>query len=72
MKNDNELRKKVSKEWTELNGVEITPEMINCTGCRMPGVKTVYCDSLCLIRQCACKNKWKPVEIARRWNPAKR
>ena len=45
--NDNELRIKVSKEWSELNGVEITPEMINCSGCRIPGVKTVYCDSLC-------------------------
>jgi len=51
--NDNELRIKVSKEWSELNGVEITPEMINCPGCRIPGVKTVYCDSLCPIRQCA-------------------
>ena len=51
--NDNELRIKVSKEWSELNGVEITPEMIKCSGCRIPGVKTVYCDSLCPIRQCA-------------------
>ena len=50
---DNELRIKVSKEWSRLNGVEIMPEMINCSGCRMPGVKTVYCNSLCLIRQCA-------------------
>ena len=46
--NDNELRIKVSKEWSELNGVEITPEIINCSGCRIPGVKTVYCDSLFL------------------------
>ena len=50
---DNELREKVAKEWSELNQVEITPEMINCSGCRVPGVKTVYCDSLCPIRQCA-------------------
>ena len=50
---DNELRIKVSKKWSELNGVEITPEMINCSGCRIPGVKTVDCDSLCPIRQCA-------------------
>ena len=28
--NDNELRIKVSKEWSELNGVEITPEMKTC------------------------------------------
>ena len=50
---DETLRRRVAKEWTELNGVEITPEMINCTGCRMDGVKTPYCDSLCPIRQCA-------------------
>ena len=51
--NDNELRIKVAREWSELNAVEITPEMINCTGCRIDGVKTPYCDSLCPIRQCA-------------------
>ncbi len=55
--NDEELRKKVSKAWSELNGVEITPEMINCNGCRIPGAKTVYCDSLCPIRQCAIKKQ---------------
>ena len=49
---DNELREKVAKEWSELNGVEITPEMINCAGCRIDGVKTPFCDSLCPIRQC--------------------
>ena len=51
--NDNELRRKVAKEWSELNGVEITPEMINCTGCRISGAKTPYSDKLCQIRQCA-------------------
>ena len=50
---DDALRRKVAKEWSELNGVEITPEMINCDGCRVDGVKTPYCDSLCPIRQCA-------------------
>ena len=53
--NDNELRKKVAKNWSELNGVEITPEMINCVGCRIEGIKTPYCESLCPIRQCALK-----------------
>ncbi len=47
------LREKVAKLWSELNGVEITPAMINCTGCRIDGVKTPYCDSLCPIRRCA-------------------
>ena len=55
--NDDELRIRVAKRWSELNGVEITPEMINCTGCRIPGVKTPYCDSLCPIRQCAMKKQ---------------
>ncbi|MBQ6232859.1 MAG: DUF3795 domain-containing protein [Clostridia bacterium] len=51
--NDELLRQSVAKEWSELNSAEITPEMINCTGCRIPGAKTPYCDSLCPIRQCA-------------------
>ena len=51
--NDDAQRKKVARLWSELNGVEITPEMINCVGCRVDGVKTPYCDSLCPIRQCA-------------------
>ena len=50
---DDALRRKVAKLWSELNGVEITPEMINCDGCRVDGRKTVYCDSLCPIRKCA-------------------
>ena len=50
---DNALREKVAREWSELNGVEITAEMINCAGCRIEGVKTYFCDSLCPIRQCA-------------------
>ena len=51
--NDDALREKVAKLWSELNGVEITPEMIHCVGCRIDGVKTPYCDTLCPIRQCA-------------------
>ena len=51
--NDDALREMVARLWSELNGVEITPEMINCDGCRMDGRKTPYCESLCPIRQCA-------------------
>ena len=50
---DNVLREKGATLWSELNGVEITPDMINCAGCRVDGVKTPYCDTLCPIRQCA-------------------
>ena len=53
MNHDDTLREKVAKLWSELNGVEITPEMINCVGCRIDGAKTPYCESLCPIRQCA-------------------
>ena len=55
--NDDTLRRKVADEWSKLNNVTITPEMINCMGCRVDGVKTVYCDSLCPIRQCALKKQ---------------
>ena len=51
--NDDALRRKVAKEWSEMNHVEITPDMINCDGCRVEGIKTPYCESLCPIRQCA-------------------
>lgn len=49
---DNALRQKTAALWTKLNGVPITPEMINCTGCRVKGAKTPFCDSLCPIRSC--------------------
>ena len=42
--NDNALREKTAALWTKLNGVTITPEMINCTGCRIAGAKTPFCD----------------------------
>ena len=51
--NDDMLREKVARHWSELNGVTITPDMINCVGCRISGAKTPYCESLCSIRQCA-------------------
>jgi len=49
---DNDLRIKVAKEWSEMNQAQITPEMINCEGCRMDGIKFPYCGSMCEIRQC--------------------
>ena len=57
--NDDVLRAKVAKKWSELNNIEITLEMINCVGCRVDGVKTVYCDRLCPIRQCALERKYQ-------------
>jgi hypothetical protein len=57
IKNDNRLRKEVAEKWSKLNGVEITPEMIKCTGCKSNGVKTYFCSNLCEIRKCAINEK---------------
>lgn len=58
LKNDDSLRKKVAKEWSELNSVQITPDMINCTGCRIDGAKTPFCESYCEIRKCASNREY--------------
>ena len=50
---DQALREKTAKLWAELNNAPILPEHINCEGCRMNGAKTVFCDSLCEIQNCA-------------------
>ena len=52
---DQGLREKTAKAWSEMNQVPILPEHIYCQGCRTEGIKTVFCDSLCEIRQCALK-----------------
>ena len=53
VKGDAALRQKVAEDWSRLNGVAITPEMVLCEGCRMGGAKSAYCGSLCHIRRCA-------------------
>lgn len=50
--NDDTLRVKTAALWTKLNGVTITPEMLHCTGCRVAGAKTPFCNQLCPIRHC--------------------
>ncbi|MBR5768303.1 MAG: DUF3795 domain-containing protein [Clostridia bacterium] len=55
LNNDQAMREKVAREWSELNGVDITPDMINCEGCRADGAKTPFCEALCPIRQCALR-----------------
>ena len=57
VRQDESLRRAVAEQWSKLNGVEITPEMICCVGCRVEGSKTLYCESLCPIRQCALSRK---------------
>jgi len=57
--NDNELRIKTAEKWrTDYNSPEISPETINCTGCREPGVKLAHCGE-CEIRICAISKDYK-------------
>ena len=49
--NDDKLRKETAEKWTAQFSADITPEMINCTGCREEGVKFAHCTE-CEIRNC--------------------
>lgn len=52
--NDDNLRKETARKWCEMNHTDqITPETINCMGCRTEGIKFAYCASMCPIRKCA-------------------
>lgn len=51
--NDQALREKTAQLWAALNNAPILPEHINCTGCRVDGAKTVFCEQMCTIRSCA-------------------
>lgn len=59
MANDNELRAKTAEKWKmQYNVKDLTPEMINCTGCREEGAKLGHCGE-CKIRQCVINNDFK-------------
>ena len=50
--NDNSLREATAKKWGEMyNAPNITAESINCTGCRVEGVKIAHCAE-CEILKC--------------------
>ncbi|MBQ2596296.1 MAG: DUF3795 domain-containing protein [Oscillospiraceae bacterium] len=51
--NDDALRERTAKRWSEWNHVEIPAETIRCMGCRTEGEKFYYCGHLCPIRKCA-------------------
>ena len=57
--NDQALREKTAKYWSEMNHVIILPEHINCEGCRVDGVKTCYCSNMCEIRKCAVAKEFE-------------
>lgn len=49
--NDDNLRKLTAVKWKVEFKADITPEMINCTGCREEGAKFAHCAE-CEIRNC--------------------
>ena len=52
IKNNDELRKATAEKWKTLyNSPDISPDMINCTGCKEEGVTFSHC-SVCQIRNC--------------------
>lgn len=48
---DNALRVQTADKWKIQFKADITPEMINCTGCREAGMKFAHCAE-CAIRNC--------------------
>lgn len=50
--NDDDLRRATAEKWKTIYNVpDMSPEMINCTGCREEGVKLAHCN-MCQIRLC--------------------
>jgi hypothetical protein len=50
--NNDELRKVTADKWkVQFGAAELSPVMINCTGCREEGVKFSHCE-VCEIRNC--------------------
>ena len=69
--NDDEMRKKTAKLWSEWNNADIPPEAINCLGCRSDGVKAYYCECLCEIRKCAVGKGYKTCVECDGWENCK-
>ncbi|MHC1706006.1 MAG: DUF3795 domain-containing protein [Bacteroidales bacterium] len=58
LSDDDELRRLTAEKWrVQHNSPNITPEMINCTGCREAGLKFGYC-AMCEIRNCVREKKF--------------
>lgn len=66
--NDDELRAKTAKLWCEWNNTDqIKAEHINCMGCRVEGVKTVFCAYMCEVRKCCISKGYETcAECARK------
>jgi hypothetical protein len=57
--NDDELRKATAEKWKTLYNVpDMSPDMINCTGCREDGAKLGHWN-MCQIRICAASKGYE-------------
>lgn len=65
VENNDELRAGVAKKWSELNGIQILPQHINCLGCRAQGVKTVFCEQMCEVRKCNAKKGYESCRMCK-------
>ncbi len=50
-KNDLEMKKEIADKWSKLFNTSLSPENINCVGCRVEGNHIGYC-SMCEVRKC--------------------
>lgn len=55
--NNNELRRKTAKEWSEMLGKELKPEDIKCMGCRSTSEAVYQQVPVCKIRACALEKR---------------
>lgn len=59
IQNNDDLRKTTVEKWKMMySATDLLPEMINCAGCREPGVKFSHCD-VCEIRNCVKAKGYK-------------
>jgi hypothetical protein len=54
--NDIEWKKQIAKHWTEELKMEISPEDVNCRGCKSDTLSG-WCRKICKIRPCAAERK---------------
>ncbi len=49
---DDALREKVAREWTQNHGAQFTADQINCDGCQVNGKAPDWVSKMCPIHKC--------------------